>query len=506
MLKENESVLGLDIESQGIKIVELKKTTQGIELVQAKILPIPADCLKEGVIVEPKSIGRVLKEFIEANNILTRKAVAVMEPSLTLLRLLRIPFMSEEETKTILETEANQYVDFKHKAKVIDFCLLEEISEEGIKKVNVLFAASLKEAVNAFIQIAEEADLELIGIDVSALAIIRTLYGTNIRPSSLEPVMLVIIDKENIQLCILKSNRLRFLHAVKIDIKEFITARQEFIERLIFSIKLALNFYSRAIYGQEEIQRIIVNINKPSLKDIDKELVPKLEGLSVEKAEPLARLKVDNTLFSESAKEEIGLAFTPLIGAALRPEDSVDYPLSLNLIPPERQQRLLINKELNLYASSLTVLLTIFVVSAGFFGINNLLIERRINELNRQLEETTVAIDKLIQEGTKSVDLNKRINEASQIITEVNKNRYVLSSSLLAKVMVLVPEGLWLTDISGEAQEKSLNLAGNALGEKYIFEYVNSLVDTGHFNKVDPVFSKSAEATLHFLIKCQLKR
>jgi type IV pilus assembly protein PilM len=185
MFAENESVLGLDIETQGIKIVELKKTSLGIELVRAKILPLPDNSLKDGVIVGPKSIAKAIKDFIESNNILTKKAVGVINPSLALVRLLRIPFMSEAEMRTILESEANQYIDFKHKEKVIDFCLLEEINEEGIKKVNVLFAAALKEVINTFIQVAEETNLELTTIDVANLAVIRTLYGVNIKPSSL---------------------------------------------------------------------------------------------------------------------------------------------------------------------------------------------------------------------------------------------------------------------------------------------------------------------------------
>lgn len=506
MLKENESVLGLDIEAEGIKLVELRKTLQRLEIVNAKVLTLPADSLKNGVMVKPKSIGMAVRDFIEANNIQTKKVVGVLNPSLTLIRLLRIPLMSELEMKAILETEANQYVDFKHKEKVIDFCLLEEINEEGIKKVNVLFAASLKETIDNFMRVAEEANLELIGIDVANLAIMRTLYGVNIKPSSLEPIVLVIINREDIQLCILKSNRLRFLHTVKIDIKEFITAREEFIYRLIFSIKLVLNYYSRAIYGQEEIHRIIVSINDISLKDIDKELTSRLEGFSIEKANHLGRLKIDDTIFPKDVKEDISLSFASSLGAVLRTEDTPDYPLSLNLIPLERQKRLLANRELALYVSALAILLATFVILASLFGINNLLMQRRISKLNRQLEEITPKLDKLVREYSKNVDLDKRINAAERIIKEVNKTKSKFSSSVLAETLVLVPENLWLTDISVEPKEENLLLTGKSLNEKPIFDYVGSLNNTGYFSKVEPLFAKTESETLNFLIKCQLKK
>ena len=185
-------------------------------------------------------------------------------------------------------------------------------------------------------------------------------------------------------------------------------------------------------------------------------------------------------------------------------EDAVDYPLSLNLLPLERQKRLLMNKELTLYASSLTIILATFIVLAGIFWLNNRLMQGRINTLNKQLEEITPSLDKLIREYSKNVDLDQRISEGSQIITEAN-SKSIFSSGFLAEVMVLVPEGMWLTDISGQLKEHSLIFVGNALEEKTIFEYVDNLTKTGYFSKVEPIFSEIQEKTLQFLIKCQLK-
>jgi Tfp pilus assembly protein PilN len=507
MLERSESVLGLDIEPQGIKILELKKTAEGIELVKAQMLPVPADSLKDGVIIEPKSIAVVIKEFIQTNNILARKVAVVLNPNLTLIRLLRIPFMSEPEMRSLLETEANQYVDFKHKEKFIDFCLLEELNEEGVKKVNVIFAAALKEVVNAFIRVVEEANLELIGLDVSALAIIRALYGVNINLSSIEPEMLVIINPKDIQICILKSNRPRFLHTVKMDIKELAVAKEEFINRLIFSIKLVTNYYSRAIHGQEDIRNIIVSINDPVAKDIDKELIQRLEGLFVVKANPLGRLKIDNAIFSEEAKEDIALSFTRVIGATLKIEDTMDYPLSLNLVPIERLQRLMVNKELTIYASALTILLATSLILAGVIWVNNRLLQMKISGLEQQLKQTTPILNKLIQDFSNNLDINERINEGEQIITEANKKRTIFSSNSLAEILLLVPEGLWLTDISTQLKEDSLILTGNALDGKYVFEYVKNLISSGYFSKVEPVFSENQtqKQPAHFIIRCQLK-
>jgi Tfp pilus assembly PilM family ATPase len=510
MLAENESILGLEIEPQGIKIMELKKTLGAMKLIRAKTLTALPEFFKNGIISNPKAIAKLIKDYIQSEDVLAKKVVGVISPSLTLARLVRIPFMSEIEMKSMLEAEADQYVDFKHKEKVIDFCLLEEINEEGIKKVNVIFAAVLKNMIDGFIHVSEEANLELIGIDAAILATTRALYGVNIKSSSVEPIMLVIINPKDIQLCILKGNRPRFLHTVEIDIKEFLTTKEEFIERLIFSIKLVLNYYSRVIHGQEDIRNIVLSLNDSSLRDIDRDLLSRLEGFVIEKADPLGRLKVDDARFSQERREEISLSFAQIIGAVLRTEDPNDYPLSLNLVPLEKQQRLLMNRELALYASSLTILLMIFVIVASMFWLNSQWVQFRISRFSQQLKETTLSLEQITRQQSKNINLDKRINESSQIIAEAEKYSSLFSSSVLVNIMLAVPEGLWLKEISIQSSDESLILTGSALTKAYILEYAQNLTNKGYFSKVEPIFSESPtdtqQETLGFIIKCQLKR
>ncbi|OGX15061.1 MAG: hypothetical protein A2166_06490 [Omnitrophica WOR_2 bacterium RBG_13_41_10] len=508
MLQVNESILGLEIAPEGVRLLELKKAGQGISLVRAEILAVSAEFFKNGIISDAKSIAKVIKDYLEARNILAKKMVGVINPSLTLVRLVRIPFMSEIEMKSMLEAEANQYVDFKNKEKVIDFCLLEEINEEGIKKVNVIFAAVLKNIIDGFIQIAQEANLDLIGIDASLLATIRALYGVNIKPASAEPLMLVVINPKDIQLCILKGNRPRFLHTVEIDIKEFVATKEEFLERLVFSAKLVLNYYGRAIHGQEDIHSIVVSVNDISLKDIDKELTARLPGFVVEKANPLGRLKIDESNLSAETKEEINLGFAALIGASLRTEDPADYPLSLNLVPLAKQRRLSIDRELALYASSLTALLAIFVVVASIFWLNSSWMQYKISRLSRQLQENNLSLGRIIRQHSKNIDLDQRINQGTQLITEAEKNKAMFSSNMLANVMLMVPDGLWLKEIYAQAEDESFTLTGSALNKTHILDYAESLNKKGYFNKVEPVFSgdQAQQETLEFTIKCQLKR
>lgn len=508
MWQENESILGFGIEAQGVKIVELKKTAKGIELLRADTIALVADSAQNANLTEAQSISVLLKKFMQINNISAKRAIGVIEPSSTLIRMMRIPFMPKEEMKAILEAEVDQYVKFKLKKKVIDFCLLEEISEEGLKKINVLFAVALQEGVDNYLQLAKEADLELVGIEAATLSVIRALYGINIKYASLEPVILVIINTKNIDLCIIKNNRPRFLHTVDINIKEFITAKEEFIVRLVFSIKLVLNYYSRVIHAQEDVTNIVLVINDPSLEDVDKDLIGKFEGVSFKKADTLGRVIVNNSKFSQESTRGISLSFAHIIGAVLRLEDRNDYPLSLNLIPSEKQKTLKLSRELALYVSGLTVILSVFLIIASIIFVNNKLIKGKIAKLDEQIEQAAPQLERMAKEYSNNIDLEKRAKEAAGIISGVNDHKSISPSDLLAQTMELVPDGLWLTDISLRLKEESLILTGNTLEGENIAEYANSLQSSNYFVKVEPVFSgaDTQKEAQPFAIKCSLKK
>jgi len=509
MLNDGESVLGLDITHKGIKIVELKKTGQGIELVAVDTIPLLADSTKEeGFSIEPKYIATVLTEFLQGQNISARKAFFVVNPPHIVTRLIRLPFVSSEDMRANLESEVNQYADFKDKQKVIDFCRIEEINEEGTKKVNVLFAAVFQKTVDYFSTLARLANLELQGIESGSLAIIRLLSEVNLKADSLEPVMLIIINTNEIQLCVLKGNRLRFLHAIKTDIEKISgPEKEDFINKLIIAVKLALNYYEMSSLGGESVLKIVVSPNDILAKDIDRELSDKLTGLSVEKGSHLGRLHIDKNNFKGDFLENINLTHAQAIGAALKIMGPADYPLAINLLCGPPGKMLAIQQELPLYASSLGTLLTLYLVISSIFSVNIWFIQRGIAGTAEQLKKTDISLKRVTSGLSQKENAEEKIVEGEAILTRVRGNQAVFWSELLAETMLAVPDELWISDISANIKDGAFTLGGRALLEKPVFDYVNILANNKkYFNSAELVSSQTEGDFLRFLIKCKLKR
>lgn len=506
MLAENESVLGLQLDFDAIKAVQLIKAPACLKLIKAQALPVPENTVKNGIIAEPKQAAAAIREFLAQNNVAARKAVGVLSSSVALVRLLRLPFMAENELNSLLEKELGRYADFKHEEKIVDYCLIDEVHEAGVRKINVACAVALKDTVNSMMQAAELSGLELSGIDVATMAVIHALEGANITLRSLEPVMLVIIDKEDIQLCIIKGNRLRFIHTVKTDLAENVKNPEEFLNRLVFSIKLVQNYYSTSAYGQEDISRIIISLNTHLLKDVDKQVSAQLPNFAIQKADPLARIKIDKERLNEPELSNLALSFAPAIGAALELEDAPDSSTHLNLIPVKHQRAIELRKELKFYAGILGVLFAVFLVFGAMLWASRLSAGTKLARVERRLEAMRVQVSGLIREWEDKEITENKINEAQKIIAGALRNKFPAKASLIAEAMLALPKGAWLTDISLAAEPLTLTISGEAMNEGLISEYVNLMNATGYFIKLEPQVSAGGEKpTIPFTLKCSLK-
>jgi len=62
-LARTSKVIGLDIGSSAIKLVELQSTKRGIELSRVGVAPMPQGAMVEGVIVDPSAVAAVIQEI-----------------------------------------------------------------------------------------------------------------------------------------------------------------------------------------------------------------------------------------------------------------------------------------------------------------------------------------------------------------------------------------------------------------------------------------------------------
>jgi Tfp pilus assembly PilM family ATPase len=495
-----ESILGLEFTQNSIKLLELRVAEDGPQVLRLNKIDLPPNSTKDGIITTPHLVANKLSAFLKENNISTKKVVALIGSAYAPTKIIRLPFnLGDDQIRLNLEAEVSQYQALIGKEPVIDFNKLEEISEEGIKKINVIFSATSKALIKSYLHTVKLAGLDLIDLDVSMLCLLRTMDEAELKPSSLEVTLLMLIGERHLEICIVKGNRPRFFHSVEIDMLDFDKGLFSFIKRLVSSIKLVLNFYQVRFMQGEEISRIVINPLDAKYNRIHLLLQEELSNIPIKLTQPLEKVHVNKEKITDLA--ELRFPFSCLLGATLRLQNK-ESPLNLNLLLRENIRRR--NRLTQIYMAVISAffLLSVVAVSIGWVFLNVNILEKKIERIKAKFQHSPIELNETISIKEKRDVLRAKIKEAA-IVTDDTGSHFIQD---IAKAMVAVTDNLWLTDISLSAADKNLVLTGESGTEKSIFDYVSILSGSQNFDSVELVSSKGQEQSIRFVIRCVIKR
>ncbi len=495
-----ENILGIEFLGNKIKILEVCATEKGWQALRLDKFDLPSESIKEGVLIEPKLIADKIFSFIRENNFLAKKVIGLIGPPYIFTKLISLPYnLSDEQIYINLEAEINQYQLFSGKENIISFKRIEEINEEGVKKINTLFITISKAITASYVKTLELAGLNVVGIDAPIFSIMRLLEDVDFNASSLDAVLLLLIGQNYLDICIMKGNRPRFLHSVDMDIGNFENERENFLDRIVSAIKLVINFYETRFVQGEKINRIIINPLLEGYGEIDTLLQKRMPQAVVQISNPLNKICVREE--QNLNLEELKFSFSGILGSILRLENK-KQPFNLNLLFKQKAQRQSRFKQIQLLLVSFSAVLFIVIIFyIGFvFRIN--ILQQKISRLNSKIKQPSLELKwALFAKGKRDL-LIKQSEGASEIINSVKRQDCF---RFIAKGMVLAPAGLWLRRIVFDQGSGYLFLNGLSRTEKSIFVYISSLSGFGYFNSVEIASSKNELDKINFSIKCAIK-
>ncbi len=506
MNPQKNKVLVIEIVEDGIKILELGLANGAPEVLLFKKIGLAANPTEEGIVTNPKLLADTISAFLKEKKVLTNKAIVLVDSCNVFTRISRLAHgLSDEQIRFNLEAELNQYEKFSEKDSAIDFRKIEEISEEGEKKINVLFVAALKVFTGSYHKAMELAGLDLIGMDVPIFSIMRLLEGVDFKASSLDVTLLIFIGERDLQMCILKGNRPRFLHSIDLDTNEYKKNKNDFLDSLVSSIRLVVNFYQERYLHGEEITRIIVFSADAKFKTIYKQLQEKLPQIPIQLPDSLAKVTVDTDKIrpgEDSLKvlDEIKFDFSCLLGSALKVKNE-DVPFDVDLLRVDRLFRTGRLNEMRLLSVSLGFILTVIVIISSSLFIKIYNIEKKIARLDNKLQAPSEQLSKALGIKTRMDSLDRQVAEALSIRQGAKKLPYF---DVIAEASILVPDGLWLTEISLKEPYEYLIIAGEAKTEQPIFSYISNFSKSDYFGTVELVSCKSEIETIKFSLRCKI--
>ncbi|MBV8635014.1 MAG: pilus assembly protein PilM [Burkholderiaceae bacterium] len=168
---KNPPLIGLDISTSGVKLVELVEVGKGeISLERFASESLPRGAVVDGNIENIDQVAEAVRKVWKKSGTKAKHVALGMPPASVITKKIILPGgMSEDELELQVETEASQYIPFALDEVSLDFDVVGPLPNSP-EDVEVLLAATRKEKVEDRVAVVEAAGLTPLVMDIESYA------------------------------------------------------------------------------------------------------------------------------------------------------------------------------------------------------------------------------------------------------------------------------------------------------------------------------------------------
>lgn len=229
--KEDESVIGVDIGSSAIKVVQIrKKRGQAVLETYGELAlgPYGGQGIGQAVVLPTERVSQALTDLLKEKevNITTRKCGISIPFSSSLMTLVEMPEASQKQLATMIPLEARKYIPVPVSEVMLDWSIIprNEIKKEeetlplvgesantaGIgKKIDILLVAIHNETISRYKQIVDKTGLQAGFFEIEIFSTMRAVLD-----DTLSPVMIMDMGAASTKLYIVERGIVRTSHTI----------------------------------------------------------------------------------------------------------------------------------------------------------------------------------------------------------------------------------------------------------------------------------------------------
>ncbi len=343
-LSKKREIVGIDIGSSSVKLVQLKEQKGAYLLQNLGILALPPEAIVDNTLMDSSSIVETINNLIKSLNIRVKDAACSVSGNSVIIRKISLPAMPYEELEEQIHWEAEQYIPFDINDVNIDFQILAP-DQNDPAKMEVLLVASKKDIINDYLGVFNETALRLAVVDVDSFAL-QNAFELNYDTDPEQVTALINIGASIMNLNIVKNGVSLFTRDVQVGgnlyteeiQKQFGVSSEEaekfkitgespdqgrlndIISRvndtLAMEMRRSLDFYNTTA-GEGKINDIFISGGGAKTARLAEAIHQRL-GLPVEVLEPFRKIKFNEKEFDPEYLQEIGPLATVAVGLATR--------------------------------------------------------------------------------------------------------------------------------------------------------------------------------------------
>jgi type IV pilus assembly protein PilM len=192
--KKARPVIGLDISSTSVKLLELSRHGDRYRVETYAVKALPPNAVVEKNINDQEAVAEVIRAMVKQSKTKLKHAAVAVAGSAVITKLIDLPAgLSDDAMETQISLEADQYIPFPLEEVAIDF-EIQGISPRNPEQVEVLLAACRRENVEMRAGVLQLSELVPEKVDIEAYSMERAFELISEQLEDQEGQVVAIID------------------------------------------------------------------------------------------------------------------------------------------------------------------------------------------------------------------------------------------------------------------------------------------------------------------------
>jgi type IV pilus assembly protein PilM len=344
---KSKNLLGLDIGSSAVKMVELKDLGRGrgYQLKAYGIEPLPAEAIVGGTIMDSGAVIEAISRLIQGQSVRNANVATSVDGNSVIIKRISMMAMSEAELSEAIQWEAGQYIPFDIEEVKIDHQVLETDPSTG--NISVLLVAVKRDLIAEYSSLLSQAGLNTAVLDIDVFSV-QNAFEVNYPISGSEVVALVNIGAGTTNIAVLKGGSPLFWRDIQAGGNNYTDTLQRELnltfeqaeslkkgeavegvrpeqgapilnamtEEFGAELKKTLDFF-RVTTNENAIHKIILSGGGSQVPNLDRYL-SQFFGVPVDVMNPFQNVSVDERQFPMDDINRLAPHFAVAIGLAMR--------------------------------------------------------------------------------------------------------------------------------------------------------------------------------------------
>ncbi|WP_455387675.1 type IV pilus assembly protein PilM [Petrachloros mirabilis] len=349
MLTPKRQLVGLDIGSSGIKLVQLKENRGQYVLKKFGFKALEPEVIVDGTVMDEGRVVSAIKELFDELKVKVKQVAVSISGHAVIIKKISLPPMPDDELEGQVKLAAEQYIPFDINEVNIDFHVLPPAGVAGDEQgeMSVILVAAKKDKINELTELVKGAGLLPLVMDVDAFAI-ENMHGVNYPLAQGETTALVNVGASVMNINIVSQGTSLFTRDIPIGGNRYTEAiqrelglsydeaeelkkggrssnnNQEAVRAVIESVNAEVASeiartidYFKSTGPDGDVQQVLLCGGGSQVTGLVQQLRDRMQAI-VEMANPFAEMDTSGSDFDQAVLAELAPMAAVGVGLALR--------------------------------------------------------------------------------------------------------------------------------------------------------------------------------------------